>query len=241
MKEIFQETSQFIYSLAAKRIYSRKKSMKVTYYKLAGYANQIDYETSTEKTGYDPKMINKIALGKTNRNNRYLVPDMYVDLLTNKLNFSNKHDLLWGNTEEIKQYAPKSFECLLKDCIEEDVKIKSNILSLLSNFGRGSTEVTPEKAATLLKVSFDDMDTVEDQFVRLFTDFTYNKYNSANQVENEGVLEFNKETKLVTSFNDAEYLTFKKLPQSIELFVANVFSSFVMSIFLSEHLKAFSD
>ncbi|MBV1068162.1 hypothetical protein J0M82_10985 [Listeria monocytogenes] len=178
--------------------------MKVTYYKLAGYANQIDYETSTEKTGYDPKMINKIALGKTNRNNRYLVPDMYVDLLTNKLNFSNKHDLLWGNTEEIKQYAPKLFECLLKDCIEKNVKIKSNILSLLSNFGRGSTEVTPEKVATLLEVSFDHMGTVEDQFVRLFTDFTYNKYNSTNQVENEGVLEFNKETKLVTSFNGAE-------------------------------------
>ena len=96
-------------------------------------------------------------------------------------------------------------------------------MSLLSNFGRGSTEVTPEKVATLLEVSFDDMGTVEDQFVRLFTDFTYNKYNSTNQVENEGVLEFNKETKLVTSFNDAEYLTFKKLPQSIELFVANVF------------------
>jgi hypothetical protein len=186
-------------------------------------------------------MINKIALGKTNRNNRYLVPDMYVDLLTNKLNFNNKHDLLWGNTEEIKQYARKLFECLLKDCIEKNVKIKSNILSLLSNFGRGSTEVTPEKVATLLEVSFDHMGTVEDQFVRLFTDFTYNKYNSTNQVENEGVLEFNKETKLVTSFNGAEYLTFKKLPQSIELFVANVFLSFVMSIFLSENIKEFSD
>lgn len=241
MKDIFQETSQFIYSLAAKRIYSKKKSMKVTYYKLAGYANQIDYETSTEKTGYDPKMINKIAIGKINRNNRYLIPDMYVDLLTNKLKFNNKHEILWGNTEEIKQYAPKLFECLLKDCIEEDVKIKSSIFSLLSNFGRGSTEVTLEKVFTLLEVSFDDMDTVEDQFVRLFTDFTYNKYNSANQVENEGVLEFNKETKLVTSFNDAEYLTFKKLPQSIELFVANVFLSFVMSIFLSVNLKECSD
>ncbi|WP_200833130.1 hypothetical protein [Listeria monocytogenes] len=199
--------------------------MKLTYYKLAGYINQIDYETSTEKTGYDPKMINKIALGKINRNNRYLIPDMYVDLLTNKLEFINKHDLLWGNTEEIKQYASKLFECLLKDCIEKNVKIKSNILSLISNFGRGSTEVTPEKVATLLEISFDDLGTVEDQFVRLFTDFTYNKYNSTNQVENEGVgvLEFNIETKLVTSFNDAEYLTFKKLPQSIELFVANVF------------------
>ena len=241
MKEIFQETSHFIYSLAAKRIYSKKKSMKVTYYKLAGYADEIDFETSTEKTGYDPKMINKIALNKINRNNRYLVPDMYVDLLTNKLNFNNKHDLLWGNTEEIKQYAPKLFECLLKDCIEEDVKIKNSILSLLSNFEEGSTEITPEKISTLLEVSLDDMNAVKDQFVILFTDFTYNKYNSVNQVENEGVLEFNKETKVVTSFNDAEYLTFKKLPQSIELFVENVFSSFVMSIFLSEHLKAFFD
>ena len=95
MKEIFQETSQFIYSLAAKES-TLKKSMKLTYYKLAGYVNQIDHETSTEKTGYDPKMINKIALCKTNRNNRYLIPDMYVDLLTNKLKFNNKHDLLWG-------------------------------------------------------------------------------------------------------------------------------------------------
>ncbi|MGX7367179.1 hypothetical protein [Enterococcus casseliflavus] len=241
MKEIFQETSQFIYSLAAKRIYSKKKSMDVTYYILAGYADQIDYEQSIKKTGYDHKMINKIALGKTNRNNRYLIPDMYVDLLTDKLEFKSKHDLLWGDNEEIKKYAPILFEHLLSDCLEEGVEISSNILSLLSNFGRGSTEVTSEKVATLLEVSFDDMDTVEDRFVRLFTDFTYNKYYLANQVENEGVFEFIKETKLVTSFNDAEYLTFKKLPQSIELFAANVFSSFIMSIFLSENLKEFSD
>lgn len=55
MKEIFQETSQFIYSLAAKRIYSKKKSMKLTYYKLAGYVNQIDYETSKKKQGMIPR------------------------------------------------------------------------------------------------------------------------------------------------------------------------------------------
>lgn len=145
-----------------------------------------------------------------------------------------------GKYRRNKTICAQIIECLLKDCIEKNVKIKSNILSLLSNFGRGSTEVTPEKVATLLEVSFDHMGTVEDQFVRLFTDFTYNKYNSTNQVENEGVLEFNKETKLVTSFNGAEYLTFKKLPQSIELFVANVFLSFVMSIFLSENIKEFS-
>lgn len=223
MKEIYQETSKYIYLLASKRIYSRKKSMKLTYYELAGYANQVEYETSAKKTGYDPKMINKITRGKCNRNNRYLIPDMYVDLLTYKLRFNNEHDLLWGKTEEIKQYGSKLFECLLIDCIDEDVKVKSNILSLISNFGRESTEMTPEKVATLLEVSFDHMGTVEDQFVRLFTDFTHNKYSSTNQVENEGVLEFNKETKLVTSFNGAEYLTFKKLPQSIELFVANVF------------------
>lgn len=215
--------------------------MKLTYYKLAGYVNQIDYETSKKKTGYDPKMINKIALGKTNRNNRYLIPDMYVDLLTNKLEFNSEHELLWGDTEEIKRSASQLFECLLKDCIEKNVKIKSNILSLLSNFGRESTEITPEKVAFLLELSFDHMGTVENQFVRLFTDFTYNKYSPTNQVASEDILESDTNTKLVTSFNDAEYLTFKKLPQSIELFIENDFSSFVMSIFLSEHQKVFSD
>lgn len=59
-------------------------------------------------------------------------------------------------------------------------------------------------------------------------------------MENEGAFKFNKETKIVTNFNDAEYLTFKKLPQSIELFVENVFS-FVMSIFLLEYSKKISD
>ncbi|MBR0584733.1 hypothetical protein HF326_16910 [Bacillus altitudinis MN12] len=237
MKEIYQETSKYIYLLASKRIYSRKKSMKLTYYELAGYANQVDYETSAKKTGYDPKMINKITRGKCNRNNRYLIPDMYVDLLTYKLRFNNEHDLLWGKTEEIKQYGSKLFECLLIDCIDEDVKVKSNILSLISDFGRESTEITTKKVDNILKIFLDDNGTVEDLFIRFFTNFTHNKYNSTNQVGNEGVIEFNRESNFVTNFNDADYLTFKKLPESIEFFVKNVFSPFFMKVYISELVK----
>ncbi|WP_426980264.1 hypothetical protein [Bacillus pseudomycoides] len=237
MKEIFQETSKYIYLLAANRIYSRKKSMKLTYYELAGYASQIDYETSIKKTGYDPKMINKIATGKCNRNNRYLIPDMYVDLLTNKLRFNNEHDLLWGNIEEIEKYVPKLFECLLRDCITENVKIKSNILSVISNFGSDSDELTTEKLDNLLKISFEGKTTVNNQFTKLFIDFTYNKYNSITDVENEGVLEFNKDSKIISQFNDNQYLTFKKLPESVKLFIEKVFSPFIMEIFTLELLK----
>ncbi|WP_208754761.1 hypothetical protein [Priestia megaterium] len=144
---------------------------------------------------------------------------------------------MWEKAEEIKQYRSKVFECLLIDCINEDVKIKSNIFSLLSEFGRESMELTTKKANNILKIFLDDNGTVEDQFIRLFMNFTPDKYNSTNKVGNEGVIEFNKESNSVNDFNDAEYLTFKKLPESIEFFVKSVFAPFFMEVYISDLVK----
>ncbi|MCO7176500.1 hypothetical protein ACFP7A_11055 [Sporolactobacillus kofuensis] len=235
MKNIFPISNKFIYDLAAKRIYLRKMDLKLTYYNIAGYENKIDYETAEKRTGYDYKLINKIATGNfKGRNNRYLLTETYTDLLVDKLKFS-KHEMLWGNDDEIRMYSVELFECLIRDCINEDVNFTDNIFSLLSNFGKESSEVTPEKIDRLLKMHYDNQYTVRDQFIRLFADFTHNKYYSENYVENGGVLESIKEIKPVTIFNDNAYLTFKKLPESIDRFVQTEFSSLLMNIFLKQN------
>ncbi|MCC2327160.1 hypothetical protein [Bacillus wiedmannii] len=235
MKNIFPITTKFIYDLAARRIYLRKKDLKLTYYMVAGYKNKIDYETAEDKTGYDYKLINKIATGNFNgRNNRYLLTETYTDLLVNELKFHNVHEMLWGGADEIQVYSVKVFECLIRDCINEDVKVKGNILSLLSYFGNESSEVTQDKIDRLLKMHYDDKYTVRDQFIRLFTTFTYNKYNSESYVENECIFEITKEIEQVTKFNDNACLTFKRLPESIDRFVQNEFSSLIMNIFLEQ-------
>lgn len=95
MENIFPISTKCIYDLAARRIYLRKKDLKLTYYMVAGYKNKIDYETAEDKTGYDYKMINKIATGNFNgRNNRYLLTETYTDLLVKELKFRDEHEML---------------------------------------------------------------------------------------------------------------------------------------------------
>lgn len=235
MKNTFPIGTKCIYDLAARRIYLRKTDLKLTYYELAGYKNKIDYETAERRTGFDYKLINKIATGNfKGRNNRYLLTEIYTDLLVDKLKFRDEHEMLWGGADEIQMYSVQVFECLIRDCIKGDVNFKDNILSLLSYFRNESSEVTHEKIDRLLEMNYDNKYTVRDQFIRLFTDFTYNKYNSVSYVGNEGIIEITKEIEQVTKFNDNACLTFKKLPESIDRFVQNEFSSFLMNIFLKQ-------
>ena len=149
--------------------------------------------------------------------------------------------MLWGCVEEIEEYSVQLFECLIFDCINEDVKFKHNILSLLSGFGNQSSKVTKENIGRLLKMHYDDEYTVRDQFIKLFTDFTHNKYNSENYVENEDILEIVKEIDYVTKYNDKDCLTFKKLPENIDRFVQNEFASFIMNIFLNQLINGFNN
>ncbi len=238
MKNIFPLSTKCIYDLAARRIYLRKMDLKLTYYKVAGYKNKIDYETAEKRTGYDYKLINKIATGNfKGRNNRYLLTETYSDLLVNKLKFHDEHEMLWGGADEIQVYSVQVFECLIRDCINEDVYFKGNILSLLSCFRNESSEVTHEKIDRLLKMRYDNKYTVRDQFIRLFTDFTYNKYNSESYGENECIIEIINEIEQVTKFNDNACLTFKKLPESIDRFVQNEFSSLLMNIFIKQSIN----
>lgn len=212
--------------------------MNLTYYNIVGYKNKIDYETSEKRTGYDYKLVNKIAKGIFNgRNNRYLLTETYTDLLVSGLKFHDEHEMLWGDDSEIQVYSVLVFECLIRDCINENVKIKGNILSLLSNFENESSEVTQDKIDRLLEMHYNNKYTVRDQFIRFFTDFTDNKYNTENFEENEGVFEYTNEIKQVTKFNDNTCLTFKKLPESIDKFVQNVFFPLIMKIFIEQNHK----
>ncbi|MER2008947.1 MAG: hypothetical protein ABS939_15965 [Psychrobacillus sp.] len=235
MKYIFPISTEFIYELASKRIYSRKINLKLTYYQIAGYKNKIEYETAEKRTGYDYKLINKIATGNfKGRNNRYLLTDTYIDLFVDKLEFNDGHEMLWGSADEIQKYSVELFECLIQDCINGDVDFKANILSLLSNFGNESSEVTHEKIDRILKMQYDDKYTVGNHFIRVFIDFTYNKYSSESYIENNGIFEIIKEKEQITKFNDNACLTFKKLPESIGRFVQNEFSLIIMNIFINQ-------
>lgn len=131
-------------------------------------------------------------------------------------------------------YSENIFECLIHDCINENVIFKDNILYLLSDFGGESSVVTHEKIDRLWKTYYDEKYTVRDLFIILFTDFTYNKYNAESYTENEGIFEFTEKIEPVTKFNYNNCLTFKKLSESIDKFVQNEFSSLIMKIFFKQ-------
>jgi hypothetical protein len=237
MKEIFAKTTRYIYDLAAERIYQKKEMLNVSYYQIAGYKNEIDYRESAKKK-YDPKMINNIAKGICGKRNSYLIPEQYVGLLTCKLNFSCEHELLWGTDEEISRYAPKLFELLMDDCLIEEINNKENFTCLLSNFGKETPEVNSEKIDKISRITLDDKNSVESQFIKDFTDFTNNSLKGIKEEEKEGVIQRNKVKNRVLVSKTKNYLDFKKLPESIEEFVEVVFSQLIALIFLKELIRS---
>lgn len=87
----------------------------------------------------DEKLICRIINNKRGKNNPYLIPDAvfynhaYNCGLLGKNLFSNKHEVLWGNPEEIKSYAPSLFPLLI-DMITSDFSYDFDVENLLCDY-----------------------------------------------------------------------------------------------------------
>ncbi|APQ71713.1 hypothetical protein [Clostridium botulinum] len=147
-------------------------------------------------------MVQKIANGKTGRNNLYLLTDKYAYLFKESLAFNNYHDLYWGSNDEVNAYSEKLFYCFLED-MKKDNFTKSNIADLLR-----------------LKSKKEIYNSISENFIKIFYQFTkgeiteYYDYYISDDETNKPYSSHNEKLK----FSDAGTLSFKKLDTNIEDF-----------------------
>lgn len=96
----YELTTEFIFSVCAKRLKERKLSLNLTDADIAG--------------DYDRKVVNRIINNTRTRNNVYLIPPAYVYPLMNKLEIHNDYELFWGDAQD-EEFIEEVFCNLLKD------------------------------------------------------------------------------------------------------------------------------
>lgn len=128
---MYEKTKQYIFSEIGKRIINKKKEKNLTYYELAGYEGKEDHIGSRKEQGKDTKfdrqfrynkfdysLINNIARGKAYpKKNPNLIPDIYIEYLSEKLGFSSGEELLWGNLEKDNDLKINIFKNLFFDIL----------------------------------------------------------------------------------------------------------------------------
>lgn len=128
---MYGETKQYIFSEIGKRVMNKKEEKKLTYYQLAGYENKEDYKGSLKGSEgdsevdrqfrynkFDYSLITNIAGGRAYpKKNPNLVPDLYIEHLSDKLGFSSGKELLWGNFEKENTFQKNLFEKLILDVL----------------------------------------------------------------------------------------------------------------------------
>lgn len=136
---MYEETKQYIFSEIGKRVKKKKKEKKLTYYQLAGYKNKEDYMGSLKGQGednevdkqfrynkFDYSLITNIAGGRAYpKKNPNLVPDLYIEHLSEKLGFYSGKELLWGDLEKDSSLQLNIFRNLFNDILlgtDEDMK-----------------------------------------------------------------------------------------------------------------------
>lgn len=128
---MYEKTKQYIFSEIGKRIKKKKKEKKLTYYQLAGYKDRKDYEGSRKGSEedseadkqfrynkFDYSLITNIAGGRAYpKKNPNLVPDLYIEHLSEKLGFSSGRELLWGDLENESSLQLNIFRNLFNDIL----------------------------------------------------------------------------------------------------------------------------
>ncbi len=120
------EVTDFIYERTANRIKNHITSSGLRY-------KDVYYP--------DEKLICHIANNKRGKNNPYLIPDAIFEnpafdcglLKIKKLNFSTRQNVLWGDINEIKSYAPSIFPLLI-ELIASDSSYDFDIETLLCDY-----------------------------------------------------------------------------------------------------------
>jgi len=107
----YPETTEFIYSVCAKRLKARKLLLGLTDAKIAA-------------GGYDRKVVSRIINGTRTRNNPFLITPAYVKPLLENLKFESEVELFWGDVND--ESFIKLFFCnLVTDILDESFWSKS--------------------------------------------------------------------------------------------------------------------
>ncbi|MBX9041516.1 hypothetical protein [Enterococcus durans] len=140
---MYEKTKQYIFSEIGKRVKKKKKEKKLTYYQLAGHKNKKDYKGSLKGQGednavdkqfrynkFDYSLITNIAGGRAYpKKNPNLVPDLYIEHLSEKLGFTSEKELLWGNFKNENTFQKILFEKLMLDVLWGREEVRKDVFN----------------------------------------------------------------------------------------------------------------
>lgn len=113
-------TKQLIYENCAERIRNRIKEKNVTH--------KYIYES-------DPKIISRIInCDISEKRNPYLIQDAVLYEITQKLEFNNKQEVLWGTYEEIEYNLIIIFQRIILDILSSQNDLKPEIDDILCTY-----------------------------------------------------------------------------------------------------------
>ncbi|MGL9972462.1 hypothetical protein [Enterococcus sp. DIV1420a] len=226
----FENTVAFIYKQTSKRINLKKEKLGLSNYQIAGFKNQKEYNEAPNYSKIDENILSMIINNKrdTEKKNKYLIPsknaEMYYQAFINNLKFASIHEILWGNSSEIKTYLPQVFQNIMLDGLEcNNAQVKNICSDLMNSHSEKNTE-------TKISQIYEE---IKEPFLKEFLDFTKAKiskeplrnaqgveYKIVDSKGSTPIIDEIKAKKILgTKIN--EYLGYQKLNKSLENFVEN--------------------
>ncbi|HEL1619048.1 TPA: hypothetical protein TXL63_000860 [Streptococcus suis] len=192
----FKNTCHLIFNQCSQRI------KKV--YEDFGYQSRMSFYP------YDEKLIGNILDYSSLDNLRaeyFITPNVVNFLVKQENSFHDENELLWGDS--IDDYLEDFFVAMILD-IQEIPEYSKHLL----NLPLIDTNSIKEYFQVNFSLGSSNYDELKDKFI----DFTYNQFDTIEILEEDSIFSFiEKDSVLLSSKNSDTFLTFKYLPEKLDL------------------------
>ncbi|MDS2534696.1 hypothetical protein RLA26_04100 [Streptococcus pneumoniae] len=196
-KQKFPNSCHFIFKKCSQRIQKKYKDLKLK--------RHIDLHSDEKLIG---KILNYSNLSDLSRNNPYLITPSVLNYFVNEEHyFNDENEVLWGR--DIDEYLEDFFIEMILDI--QGIPEYSKHLLNLSLTNTGDIKEYFQQHFPLASSSYNEL---KDKFI----DFTYNQFDTIENLENDSVFLFRKKDSVTLSPKNKEsYLSYQKLPEKLDL------------------------
>lgn len=224
----FNHTCDLIYSLASNRITDAFLSWQERQ-KSKGLKGDL-MELSPDSRPVQ-NIIGNIMDGTRGKDNPYLVTPKALKVCLEEFDFNDENEILWGSDPLI--YFQSLFETMIEDMGENREYCKH-----WNEFDLSSSEKIRTFYDYVEVTHRDKLDNLKE----LFLDFIFDSVEATNTVDSDSIIEFHQLSSTVESLKKSEFkpdnsmstLTFKKLPESLQVLASYVFVPFFDEVLLDK-------
>lgn len=238
----FRNSCHLIFSNCSKRIKSVYNNEK--------HSGFIDFYPNRKLIG---NIINYSSLDKLTEDNPYFMTPKVLNFLVNEKSrttdesyFKDENEVLWG--DDASEYIEDLFISLILDMqkipeysdqlLNKDLQIKKNLEIRISKKIKKNIEENKKDIKSYFQAHFPLGSPVYDELKDKLIDFTYNKYDSIEIIEDGCTFSFVEKSEITLSEkNKTAYLSFISLPDKLDIFVKSVLLPILEKLELENVIK----